>query len=337
VHDAEACPGAQRPVTEGADGAAWGNELGGTVYGSAVQARSIHGDVHFHGRGSEPIPGPGQLLPVPPAFTNRSAELAALAVLLDPAESARPLTLAVIMGVGGVGKTSLALRWLYQVKDHFPAGQLYADLGGHVPASAVRPAEVLGRFLRAVGLPPGSVPTDLEEASGLWRSVTTGRRLIVLLDNAASAAQVRAVLPGPGPSLVAVTTRWRLGGLAIDGAHFTELGPLAEPDAIDLLGRIAGAGRVSADPDAARSVVRMCGQLPLAVCVSAARLAPNPRWPVSRMATELASERDRLTALSPDEDLSVRAVSRTGSLQQVTEKAPPPCSVRQTAYGKARH
>jgi hypothetical protein len=123
--------------------------------------------------------------------------------------------------------------------------------------------------------------------------VTTGRSLIVLLDNAASAGQVRAVLPGDGPSLVVVTTRWRLGVLAIDGAHFTELGPLAEDDALDLLDRIAGPGRASAEPDAARTVVRMCGHLPLAVCVSAARLAPNPRWPVKRIAAELASERDR--------------------------------------------
>jgi tetratricopeptide (TPR) repeat protein len=304
----EAGAGAERSVTEGGGAPAWGNELGGTVYGSAVQAGSIHGDVHFHGRSPERVPGPGQLLPVPLAFTNRSAELAALAALLEPAQPARPVTLAVIMGVGGVGKTSLALQWLHQVKDRFPAGQLYADLGGHLPASAVRPAEVLGRFLRAIGLPPDSVPVGLEEASGLWRSATTGRRLIMLLDNAASAAQVRAVLPGPGPSLVVVTTRWRLSGLAIDGAHFTELGLMAEPDAVELLDRIAGAGRVNADPDAARSVVRMCGRLPLAVCVSAARLAPNPRWSVSRVAAELASERDRLTALSTDEVLSVRAV-----------------------------
>jgi len=304
----EAGAGARNPVTERSNNPVWGNDLGGTVYGSAVQAGSIHGDVHFHGRDREPVPGPRQLLPAPPAFTNRSAELAVLTALLESAQPAPPLTLAVIMGVGGVGKTSLALRWLHQVRDRFPAGHLYADLGGHLPASAVRPAEVLGRFLRAVGLPPTSVPLGLEEASALWRSATAGRRLIMLLDNAASAAQVRALLPGAGPSLIAVTTRWRLGGLAIDGAHFTELGPLAEPDAVELLNRIAGAGRVGAEPDAARSVVQMCGRLPLAVCVSGARLAPNPRWPVSRMATELASERDRLTVLSSNEDLSVRAV-----------------------------
>jgi hypothetical protein len=112
--------------------------------------------------------------------------------------------------------------------------------------------------------------------------------------------------PRFGPSLVVVTTRWRIGGLAIDGAWFTELGPLDEPDAVELLDRVAGAGRAWSEPRAARAVVRLCGRLPLAVCVSGARLAPRPRWPVERMAAELASERGRLTALHLTGDLSVR-------------------------------
>jgi hypothetical protein len=131
---------------------------------------------------------------------------------------------------------------------------------------------VAGQFLRAMGVPPDRVPAELGEAAGLWRSVTTGRSLAVLLDDAVSAAQVRAVLPGAGPSLVVVTSRRRLSGLAVDGAHFTELGPLAEDDAVKLLGRLAG-GRVQDEPQAARAVVRLCGRLPLAVSVSGARLA----------------------------------------------------------------
>lgn len=292
-------------AASGAGGLGWGNELSGTVHGSAVQAGVIHGDVHFHDGSLVPVPS--QLLPVSPNFINRRSELATLMCLLSDAAPARPVTLAVIMGMGGVGKTSLALTWLHGIAGRFPAGQLYADLGGHRPAGAVLPSEVLGRFLRAVGVAPGRVPLGLDEAAALWRSVTTGRQLIMLLDNAASAAQVRAVLPGPGPSLVVVTTRWRLGGLAIDGAHFTELGPLEETDAVELLERVVGAGRVGAEPHAARSIARMCGKLPLAVCVSAARLAAHPRWRVERLAAELASERDRLAALTLTRDMSVQA------------------------------
>jgi tetratricopeptide (TPR) repeat protein len=253
------------------------------------------------------MPVPGQLLPVPANFTDRSGELAALSGLIAGEGPPEPLTLAVVVGVGGVGKTSLVLRWLHEVRGRFPAGQLYADLGGQVPDEAVAPGEVLSRFLRALGVAGERVPAGLEDQAGLYRSLTDGQRLIVMLDNAASAAQVRALLPGPGPSLVAVTTRWRLAGLAIDGARFTELGPLAEPDAVELLDRVAGRGRARSEPAAARAVVRLCGRLPLAVCVSGARLAPHPSWRVERVAGELAGERGRLAALSLSGDVSVRA------------------------------
>jgi hypothetical protein len=183
--------GGSRPAAGGDEGLARGNELSGTVHGPVVQARSIYGDVHFH-EGS-PVPVPDQMPAVPANFTNRRAELAGLTTFLGRAEPPRPVTLAVIMGVGGAGKTSLALRWLSEVGDRFPAGQLYADLGGHLAGSVVRPAEVLGQFLRAFGLAPGRVPVELGEAAALWRSVTSGRPLAVLLDNSASAAQVRAV------------------------------------------------------------------------------------------------------------------------------------------------
>jgi NB-ARC domain len=300
--------GRQHPPASTDADLAWSNELSGTVHGPAVQARSIQGDVVFNVASPTRMPVPGQLPPTPQNFTDRSRELATLHGLLAGQDLARSFTLAVIMGVGGVGKTSLALRWLHQVREHYSAGQLYADLGGHRPDEAERPGNVLGQFLRALGLAPERVPVSLEEQSAVWRSLTDGLRLVILLDNAASAAQVRALLPGSGPSLVAVTTRWRIGGLAIDGARFTELGPLDEADAIELLDRVAGAGRARSEPHAARTIVQLCGRLPLAVCVSGARLAPRPRWPVERMAAELASEQHRLAALHLTEDLSVRAV-----------------------------
>ena len=286
---------------------AWSNEISGTVHGPAVQARTILGDVVFNVGPAHRMPVPGQLPPLPPNFIGRARDLAALDSLRADQDPARPMTLAVILGVGGVGKTSLALRWLHQVRAGYPSGQLYADLGGHRPDAAEQPGDVLGQFLRSLGTAPEHVPVGTAERAVAWRSLSDGQRLVMLLDNAASAAQVRALLPGPGPSLVVVTTRWRIGGLAIDGARFTELGPLDEPDAVELLDRVAGAGRAWSEPQAAREVVRLCGRLPLAVCVSGARLAPRPRWPVERMAAELASERHRLAALHLTEDLSVRA------------------------------
>jgi tetratricopeptide (TPR) repeat protein len=299
-------PGGERPATNAPGDR--GNVLSGSVRGPAVQAGSIHGDVTFQiGPASASTPVPAQLLPAPVHFTGRVTELDLLHRLVNSTSSAPPVILAVVSGSGGIGKTSLVLRWLHDLRDRYPGGQLYADLGGHSPPQAAQPGDVLGRFLRALGIASARVPDSLEEQAGLYRSVTSGRPLIVMLDNAASAAQVRTLLPGPGPSLVAVTTRWRLAGLAIDGATFTELGPLPEPDAIELLDRVAGSGRARAEPGAAREVVRLCGCLALAVCVTGAQLAPHPSWPVGRIAAELAGERDRLSALSLSEDVSVRA------------------------------
>jgi tetratricopeptide (TPR) repeat protein len=287
-------------------GPAWGNDLSGTVHGPVVQARSIHGDVVFNLPPAAGMPVPRQLLAAPRHFTGRARELSALRGLLTGPQ-APPVTLAVITGVGGVGKTSVALQWLHEVRDRYPDGQLYADLSGHQPDAAERPEDLLGSFLRSLGLPAEEVPVRLAEQAAAWRSLTDGRRLAILLDNAASAAQARVLLPGPGPSLVAVTTRWRIGGLAVDGGQFVDLGPLDEPDAVDLLDRVAGGGRAIGEPHAARAVVRLCGCLPLAVCVSGARLAARSSWLVGRIAAELASEQNRLSALHLTEDMSVRA------------------------------
>jgi tetratricopeptide (TPR) repeat protein len=182
---------------------------------------------------------------------------------------------------------------------------------------------------------PEAIPVAVHEQAALFRSVTAGRRVIVFLDNAASAAQVRTLLPGPGPqpqavadpgpsspselsgrptagetgrpSLVLVTSRWRIAGLAVDGARFVELDPLEAPAATELFRRVVGESRVAAEGAASREVVQLCGGVPLAVCVSGARLAAHPRWPVSRIARELAAEHARLSALSLRGDLSVRA------------------------------
>lgn len=296
---------------------AWRNEVSGAVEGPVVQARAIHGDVRIAvGPQRHSQPPPRQLPLVPANFTGRAEELTILERLASGSDAARGLAVVVIVGPGGLGKTSLAAHWLYSAGGRYPGGVLSADLGGHGLTGPAQPSDVLDGFLRVLGVAPENIPVTVYEQAALFRSVTAGRRVAVFLDNAASAAQVRVLLPGPvaaageegRPSLVLVTSRWRITGLAVDGARFVELGPLEEPSSAELFGRVVGADRVAAEEAESREVVRLCGGIPLAVCVCGARLASHPHWPVSRIVRELAAEHARLSALSLPGDLSVRAV-----------------------------
>jgi tetratricopeptide (TPR) repeat protein len=313
----------ERPDGGAAEAAAWRNELSGAVGGAVVQAQAIYGNVQI--AASPPRYRHymlGQLPAAPTNFTGRSAELGAMEDLSAGAAPPCRLAIVVIVGSGGLGKSSLASHWLKGASARYPDGVLFAELGGQNPADIARPGDVLAGFLRVLGVAPDSIPTTLSQQAALFRSLTAGKRMAVFLDDAASAAQVRTLLPGPSPalepglaagdqqpwpSLVIVTTRWRITGLAVEGARFLELGPFGELAALKLLGRIAGEGRVAAEADASREVVRLCGGMPLAVCVSGARLAAHRQWPVNKIARELASERSRLSALSLPGDLSVRA------------------------------
>ncbi|WP_169806782.1 ATP-binding protein [Actinomadura macra] len=216
--------------------------------------------------------------------------------------------LVVITGPGGVGKTALALHWLHKIKDDYE-GQLFVDLRGFSGTEPLPPQEPLERFLRALGTSAESLPADLDEQAALLRSLTTGRRLIILLDNAVSAAQVRPLLPGGGGSLIVVTTRLRLSGLLVDGARFLDVSPLSLRGALDLLKSLIGADRIDAESDHARTLVALCGMLPLAVCASGARLAARRRWPIARAVAELGDEARRLSTLRTEEgDMSVNVV-----------------------------
>lgn len=301
------------------------NEMSGVVHGSAIQARDIHGGVHFSiaQQGSPRMPVPAQLPPVPANFTDRTGELDLLDRAISDYDPVRRLVVIVLTGTGGTGKTSLGSYWLHRLSDRYEGGALYADLGGHQPDAAAQPSDVLASFIRSLGASPDQIPLTLAELASFYRSATSGRRMLVLLDNAASAAQVRALLPGPGPrpaegatrasvesirpTVVIVTSRWRITGLAAEGARFIEIGSLDDTSATALFDRIVGFDRAAAEKDAARSVVRLCGGLPLAICVAAGHLASHGSWPVSRIARELASEQGRLAALSIAEDVSVRS------------------------------
>jgi tetratricopeptide (TPR) repeat protein len=257
-------------------------------------------------RSSLPIPAQ---LPFPTVFAGRKKELSDLRRLVAlGTEDSRPL-LVVITGVGGVGKTSLGLHWLHEIRADYNDGQLFVDLRGFSDDGRPMPSsEPLERFLRALGIGTDSIPVHLDEQAALFRTLTAGRRLIIMLDNAASAAQVRPLLPGPGPALVLVTTRQRLSGLAMEGARFFDLRPMDQLGAVELLNRMVGPDRIQAEPDKARSLVSLCGGLPLAVCASGARLAARSRWTIARVVEELTEETFRLSTLSIEEDVSVKVV-----------------------------
>ncbi|MGW0705332.1 tetratricopeptide repeat protein [Streptomyces sp. NPDC002643] len=303
--------------TEGnGGGGAVANSLGGTarVTGPVVQARDVHGGIHTHLPSVPTMPVPRQLPPSVPHFTDRESDLAALGRLLP-----RRTGLVVVTGPAGVGKTALVTRWLRRIGDDFPDGQLYADLRGHDLAEAAGPGEILGRFLRS--LYPGPVPADTAEKSALWRSLTAGLRLAVLLDNACTAAQARPLLPGSDESLVVVTARRRLTGLGIDGAVFHTLDVMPPDAAEELLIRGVGRERVARDPAAAREVVSLCAGLPLALCVAAARLAARPRQPLRAMAEALARPADRLAVLAVEGETAVR-----GALDESYRSLPAPAA-----------
>ncbi|WP_162831117.1 tetratricopeptide repeat protein [Amycolatopsis ruanii] len=273
------------------------NSVSGGVEGAVVQAGSVHGNVYI----SQPAPipvVPRQLSPPPAGFVGRDAEVARLDELLADGG------VVVLKGPGGVGKTALALSWLARACKRFPDGQLHAELA--LPTGEpVAPEDVLGQFLRALRVPAPQVPAGLAERTALYRSVTTGKSLAVLLDDAVSAAQVRVLLPVSGVTVV--TTRRALLGLLATGAHVVPVGPLPAEPALTLLEARIGTERLAAEEEAARDLVGFCGGLPIALCVVAARAATRPRRPLIRLVAELADERARLDRLSAEGDLSVRS------------------------------
>ncbi|TDV56457.1 tetratricopeptide repeat protein [Actinophytocola oryzae] len=211
-----------------------------------------------------------------------------------------------INGPGGVGKSALALRWLDAVLNQFPDGALYAVLT-ETTGRPVAAEDVLGAFLRALGVPADIVPTTLSERVGLFRSVTAGRSIAVLLDDAFSAGQVRVLLPSSGSSVVVVTSRSPLVGLLAEGASVVTIGRLDSAAAIELVEHHVGAARLAAERAAGEQLVDRCEGLPIALAVASALIASRPRRSVADFVAALDNERRRLDMLSLDEDLSVRA------------------------------
>ncbi|MGW0434872.1 BTAD domain-containing putative transcriptional regulator [Micromonospora sp. NPDC003197] len=248
--------------------------------------------------GVEPtVATPRQLPAGTSTLYGRATELARLDKLLSGNETRRGPILVAVDGVAGVGKSALALAAASRNVAHFPGGQFYVDLQGATPGLApLRPIDVLGRFLRTLGVRPASVPDDEAEAAALFRSLVAQRRVLVLLDDAVSLAQVRPLLPG-GPGCAAlITSREALTGLA--ETVRVPLGLLTPPDAVTLLGSLTDPGRVAAEPEAAARVAALCGFLPLALGIAAARLVARPGWPLAALADRLAAAQHRLDELA---------------------------------------
>jgi tetratricopeptide (TPR) repeat protein len=241
---------------------------------------------------------PRQLPPDIADFTGRQLALEWLyARMRAHEEGSTAVMIAAAVGKPGVGKTTLAVHAAHQLVSQFPDGQLYVNLRG-AEAQALDPPEVLGRFLRALGVEGHSIPDDVDERADLYRSLMAHRHALVLLDNAADEAQVRPLLPGGGGNAVIITSRTRLTGLA--GTEVIDLDVLPPEQAVELLGKIFGAHRVARELAAAQVIAALCGYLPLALRIAGAKLAAKPQWRLQRL------EHRRLDELTAG-DLEVRA------------------------------
>ncbi|WP_158880418.1 AfsR/SARP family transcriptional regulator [Amycolatopsis anabasis] len=236
-------------------------------------------------------PGPHSLPRDVDDFTGRDTELEHL---LEPSTvDDQAVAVHAIDGMAGVGKTALALRTAHRLRDEYPDAQLFLDLhahtAGHEPTD---PAAALDTLLRMLHVPADRIPSGLQERAGLWRAELANRRTLVILDNAATAAQVRPLLPGNPGCLVLITSRHRLSDL--ESVRTVSLGLLPEAEAIALFARAAGDDRAAAEPAATAEVARLCGRLPLALRIAAARLRARPAWTVAHLADRLRQAQRRL-------------------------------------------
>jgi tetratricopeptide (TPR) repeat protein len=240
---------------------------------------------------------PHQLPAAARNFVGRTAELASLSALATATEPGVPVILA-IEGTAGIGKTTLALHWAHRAADQFPDGQLYVNLRGYDPTGpAMLPDVALYRFLEAFAIPGEQIPAAIEARAAQYRSVLAGRRVLIVLDNAHDADQVRPLLPGTPGCLVVVTSRTQLTSLVVsEGARWLTLDLLSEHEARDLLEGRLGADRLAAEPQAAHDIITRCARLPLALSIVAARAATHPRHPLATLAGELDDTPDRLDA-----------------------------------------
>jgi tetratricopeptide (TPR) repeat protein len=271
---------------------------------------------HLHGEdsgGMRPAPAVPRQLPAAVAgFAGQVAELAALTSLLEQSTSTGgTVVISAVDGMAGIGKTALAVYWAHQVADRFPDGQLYVNLRGFDPAGPpMSPAEAVRGFLDAFEVPAERIPIGLDAQASLYRSILAGHRVLVVLDNARDAAQVRPLLPGSPGCFVLVTSRTRLTSLiAAEGARPLTVDLLSGAEARELLIRRLGPSRIAAEPEAVEEIISLCVRLPLALSVVAARAAMHPGFSLAALVQELRQTRGGLQAFEGGEvSDDVRAV-----------------------------
>jgi tetratricopeptide (TPR) repeat protein len=264
---------------------------------------------------------PHQLPAAIGCFAGRSKEMQNLAAVLDDA-SAATMVISAVDGMPGIGKTTLAVHWAHQVAHRFPDGQLYVNLRGFDPGGLPVPAaEAICGFLNALGIPADQIPKSLDAQAALYRSLLAGRRVLVVLDNARDVEQVRPLLPGSAGCLVLITSRNQLTGLIATGAHVLTLDLPTDAEAHQLLERRLGSDRLMAEPGPARQMVKLCGRLPLALSIVAARAMTHPHFSLTDVAAELQKSREHLDAFEGgDPSVNARAVF-SWSYQQLSEAA----------------
>lgn len=252
-------------------------------------------------------------------FTGRTDHLAALDALIPPDPGLdRPdstgtpaVIITAIDGTAGIGKTTLAVHWAHRAQHLFPDGTLHANLRGYGPGEPTTPGEILDGFLRALGAPAEKMPLGVDAQAALYRTLVDGRRMLIVLDNANSANQIRPLLPGTAGCMVLVTSRDSLTGLVVtEAAHRLTLDLLTPPEALHLVTGIIGPDRAAAEPDAVTDLIRLCARLPLALRIAASKVAAHPHTTVGEVVAELVDESNLLTTLSSggDEQAAVRAV-----------------------------
>src|SRR5215467_12911191 len=252
---------------------------------------------------SAPLPVPAQLPPDVRGFTGRHDELGELdRLFIEAGDQSTAVVISAVAGTAGVGKTALAVRWAHRVRDRFPDGQLYVDLRGYGPDRPIPAGKALARFLTDLGVAGRDIPLDVDDRAARYRTEINGRRMLVVLDNAASVEQIRPLLPGTRSCSVVVTSRDILPGLvALHGGRRLELGLLPHPDAVTLLHKLIG-DRVEAEPEAAGTLAAQCARLPLALRVAAELVIARPTTPLADLVRELADQAQRLHRLDAGGD-----------------------------------